>query len=98
MTLPNQTNIKPNSMPLFSLPGKRLDLQNLPGQPGSTDSPKPVKPIPFVLGIPGPYSQQSTLTTHTLSPGGAKPFMMSPPPRSVNVSVAMTHQHQVATL
>lgn len=89
------TNIKPNSMPLFSLPGKRLDLPNLPNHPVANEAPKPSKPIPFVLGIPGPYSQQSTLTTHTLSPGASKPFLMSPPPRSTNPLMSMQqHHHQ----
>ena len=79
------TNIKPHAMPLFSLPGKRVDMPNLPNHPVGHDSPRPVKPIPFVLGIPGPYSHQSTLTTDTLSPGPSKPFLLSPPLRTSTV-------------
>jgi len=78
------TNIKSTSMPLFSLPGKRLDLSNTMTITG-TQSPSPMndsrpgKPVPFVLGMPGPYSQPSTLTSHSMSPVSSKPFLLSPP-------------------
>ncbi len=82
------TNIKASSMPLFSLPGKRLDLSNSLTITGSSPSPHYTmtevsrsgnKTVPFVLGMPGPYSQPSTLTTHTLaSPNNNKPFLLSP--------------------
>ena len=82
------TNIKATSMPLFSLPGKRLDLTNSLTITGSSPSPHYTmnevsrsgnKAVPFVLGMPGPYSQPSTLTTHSLaSPNNNKPFLLSP--------------------
>ena len=47
-------------------------------RPGSGGS--GTKSIPFVLGIPGPYSQPSTLLTHSLvSPNSNKSFLLSPP-------------------
>ena len=86
------TNIKSSSMPLFSLPGKRLDLSStltITGtqSPSHLNDSRSGKPVPFVLGMPGPYSLPSTLTSHSMSPVANKPFLLSPPKQQLNLSL-----------
>lgn len=53
------TGIK--SAPLFSLPGKRLESATVSSTVSAKESSSTEKTVPYVLGMPGPYSQSSAL-------------------------------------